>query len=100
MEFREAFEATVAALTERERVIHKLSLVEGLSHDKIAPIYGVTQPTVTRWIAKARESIAEGVHLTLRERLRLGASEIDSLAKLVYSELNLSLARWLANDHG
>jgi RNA polymerase sigma-70 factor, ECF subfamily len=97
-EFREAFQAAVAALTDRERVMLRLSLVEGLSHDKIAPIYGVTQPTITRWIAKARESISESTHRILCERLQLGASEVHSIAKLVYSELHLSLARWLADD--
>jgi RNA polymerase sigma-70 factor, ECF subfamily len=96
-EFREAFQAAVAALTDRERVILRLSLVEGLSHDRIAPIYGVTQPTITRWIGKARESISENTHRILCERLRLRSSEVHSIAKLVCSELNLSLARWLAD---
>jgi RNA polymerase sigma-70 factor (ECF subfamily) len=99
-EFREAFQTAVTTLTERERVILRLSLVEGLSHDKIARIYGVTQPTITRWIAKAQESISDGIHKMLCARLRLGAAEIDSIAKLVYSEINLSLARWLVDDKG
>lgn len=97
-EFREAFQVAVTALTERERVILRLSLLEGLSHEKIALIYGVTQSTVTRWIARARESLAEGTQRILGERLRLGASEIHSIAKLVYSELHLSLSRWLVDD--
>jgi RNA polymerase sigma-70 factor (ECF subfamily) len=97
-EFREAFQAAVAALTERERVLLRLSLIERLSHEKIALIYGVSQPTVTRWIARARGSIAEGTQRILCERLRLDASEIHSIAKLVYSELHLSLSRWLADD--
>lgn len=97
-EFREAFQAAVTSLTGRERVILRLSLVEGLSHDKIALLYGVTQPTITRWAAKARSSISESIHALLCARLRLNAAEIDSIAKLVYSELNLSLARWLADD--
>jgi RNA polymerase sigma-70 factor, ECF subfamily len=98
VEFREAFQAAVAALTERERVVLRLALIEGLSHENIARIYGVNQSTVTRWTARARESLAEGTQRILGERLRLGATEVKSLAKLVYSELYLSFSRWLAEE--
>lgn len=98
VEFREAFQAAVTALTERERVFLRLSLLEGLSHEKIALIYGVSQPTVTRWITRARESIAEATQRILCERLQLGAAEVHSIAKLIYSEIHLSLSRWLADD--
>jgi RNA polymerase sigma-70 factor, ECF subfamily len=99
-EFREAFQAAIAALTERERVILRLHVVNGLSHEKIAAVYRVTQPTVTRWIAKARETIAREAQKNLRQRLDVSTSELESIAHMVVSQLDLSVARWLNSDPG
>jgi RNA polymerase sigma-70 factor (ECF subfamily) len=97
VEFREAFQAAVKALKEQDRAVLRFSL-RGLSHAKIAIFYQVNQSTVSRWIRQARESIAEGVKRRLCERLRLSESDFPSLEKLVYSQLDLSLSRWLADD--
>lgn len=94
-EFREAFLAAVAALTKRERLVLRLFLVNRLSHEKIGALLRVHQGTVTRWIASARESIASNAQRFLRERLNVSTSELESLAHLVGSQLDLSLTRWL-----
>lgn len=97
-EFREAFQDAIAALSERERMILRLHFVSGLPHDRIAVLYKVNQSTVTRWIAKARATILSEVQRHLRERLNMGASELRSIAALVASQLDLSLARWFGGD--
>ncbi|XXT20699.1 sigma-70 family RNA polymerase sigma factor [Sorangium sp. So ce429] len=99
-EFREAFHAALAALTQRERVILRLHLVSGMSHEKIGVLYKVNQSTVSRWIAKSRETIACEVQRHLHERLGVSRSDIGSLADLVASQLDLSLARWLGEERG
>jgi RNA polymerase sigma-70 factor (ECF subfamily) len=94
-EFRDALKAAIAALTERERLLLRLHIVEGMTHDRIAPMYRVHQGTITRWIGGARESLAAAAERLLRERLSLSASEFHSLAKLVDTQMHLSLARLL-----
>jgi RNA polymerase sigma-70 factor, ECF subfamily len=98
-EFREAFQAALAALTQRERVILRLHYVTGMSHQKIASLYKVHQATVTRWIAKAGDTIASEAQRHLRERLSANTSEFHSLAQLVVSEIDLSLVRLLNDEH-
>jgi RNA polymerase sigma-70 factor (ECF subfamily) len=92
-EFTEAFQAAVASLDDRDRIILRLHLVSGLSHDKIGALYGVNQSTATRWIARARDTIAAETQRTLRERLRLTGTELESLVHLVGVELDVSIAR-------
>ena len=99
-DFRKAFQEAIASLTQRERMILRLHLVSGLSHEKIGAFYQVNQSTASRWIAKAREAIAREAERLLRERLNLNTSEFCSLAQLVGSQLDLSLSRWLVDEHG
>lgn len=94
-EFRDAFQAAVAGLTSRERVILRLFLVNGFSHEKIGAIYRVHQSTISRWIGNARDAIARDSQRFLLERLNVSPSEFESLAHLVGSQLDFSLARWL-----
>jgi RNA polymerase sigma-70 factor, ECF subfamily len=97
-EFREAFQTAIARLSERERVLLRLHLVSGLPHEQIAASYRVNQSTVSRWLAKARSALLTGMQRHLQERLNLSPSEIHSLAALVRSQLDLSLARWLGAE--
>ena len=50
---------------------------------------------LTRWMATARESIQANTQRFLRERTALSTSDFHTLATLVASQLDLSLARWL-----
>jgi len=95
-EFRAAFGDAIGRLATRERVLLRLHLVDGLSHERIAAMYDVNQSTVTRWIGKARESVLEETQRLLGERLGASATEVESLVALVRSELDLSLTRLLA----
>lgn len=99
-DFREAFQAAITTLTQRERMILRLHLVSGLSHEKIGAFYQVDQSTASRWLKKARETIAREAQRYLRERLNLSPSEFCSMAYLVGSHLDLSLARCLGDEYG
>ena len=92
-EFREAFQVAIAKLTKRDRMILRLHLVSGLSQQKIGAIYQVDQTTASRWIAKARSTIADEAQRYLHERSNINPSEFFSIAKLVISDLDLSLVR-------
>ena len=49
----------------------KLTIVSGLSHEQLANIYSVNQSTVTRWIARARETVLEETERRVCAALRM-----------------------------
>jgi RNA polymerase sigma-70 factor, ECF subfamily len=99
-EFRDAFMEAIAALPAHERVLLRLHLVEGLSHERIGAMYQVNQSTITRRVARARDTILRETQQALRRRLHVETAEFESLAALVGSELDLSLSRLLGEGAG
>jgi RNA polymerase sigma-70 factor (ECF subfamily) len=99
-EFRAAFQRAVAELTQRERVILRHHYVNGLSQERIAQLYQNNQATVSRWIASARESIRRSAERELRAKLNASASDIQSIAALIRSQFDISLARCLGTGTG
>jgi RNA polymerase sigma-70 factor (ECF subfamily) len=95
LEFEAAFQRAVASLPDRERTILRLHLVAGLTLDAIGVIYRVNPSTASRWLASARERLSADTERDLRQRLRLSPAEFDSLARLVVSQLDVSVCRWL-----
>jgi RNA polymerase sigma-70 factor (ECF subfamily) len=95
VEFGEAFERAVAGLSDHERALLRLHMVAGLTLDRIAVIYRVNASTVSRWLATTRERLSAETERDLRIRLHLSPAEFDSLARLVLSQIDLSIARWL-----
>jgi len=83
-------------LDDRERMIFRLYVVDGLSVERIAKVYGVSQSTVSRWVAKARDGVTAEARRLLRERLLLSEAEFESVAGLMISQLDLSVSRILA----
>jgi len=98
-QYRGAFEETlarlVATLDERDRAFLRLSLIEGLSAEKIGKMFGVSRATAQRRIEDVREQIADGLRRALAERLALSGSGVGSVAGLVASQIDVSLSRIL-----
>lgn len=92
---RAALEHALAALPDRERLVMRLNLVTGMSADAIAKIYGVNQSTVSRWLAKARQAVIGDAQQILRTQLGVSPDEVESLARLMASQLDLSVSRIL-----
>jgi RNA polymerase sigma-70 factor (ECF subfamily) len=99
--YREAFQAAMkdalATLGERDRLLLRLRFVSGISVESIGNMYGVSQSTASRWLAKASDDVSSEAQKLLRERLHVAPSEIASLADLVASQLDLSLSRVLGD---
>jgi RNA polymerase sigma-70 factor (ECF subfamily) len=93
--FRQAITLAMGILEDRERMIYRLYLIDGLSVEGIAKIYGVSHSTVSRWLAKARETVIAEARRVLREEMHLSPEEFDSVAGLVVSRLDLSVSRIL-----
>jgi RNA polymerase sigma-70 factor (ECF subfamily) len=93
--FRAAFAEAVARLGYRERNMLRYALVDGLGIDGIAKIHSIHRATAARWLADARDGLASHLRDALKERLRIGDSEVASLVRGVQSHLELTLARYL-----
>ncbi|HVZ72475.1 MAG TPA: sigma-70 family RNA polymerase sigma factor [Polyangia bacterium] len=94
-DFERALEEALQTLGARDRMLMRLHLVSGVSVEGIGKMYNVSQSTASRWLAAARDAVAAEVQRLLGERLRLGRSEMASLAGLVASQLDLSMSRIL-----
>lgn len=94
-EFRLAFQAAAGALEPRERVLLRYHFIDGLTIDDLAALHRVHRATAARWLAAARRRLADGTRAQLARRLALGASELESLLRVVRSQLDLSIRQYL-----
>lgn len=88
--FRSAFLAALAELDRRERTALRLNVLDGLSIDEIAPMYSVSRATIARWIVAAKETVLAKTRKALMRDLKITASEVDSLIRLVQSRIELA----------
>jgi RNA polymerase sigma-70 factor, ECF subfamily len=95
-EFRESFRSAVAGLGKREKTLLRYHLIDGLSIDKVAAIYGVHRATAARQIADARAALAEGTHRELMARLRVEHRDMESILRLIESQVDVSVRRLLS----
>src|SRR5262249_55744981 len=86
-EFAEAFHAALSRLRPRERNVLRQHYVDGLAMERIAAIYGVHRITVVRWIREARLVIERETRAGLTARLRIGRSDLDSILRLIQSQV-------------
>jgi RNA polymerase sigma-70 factor (ECF subfamily) len=89
--FRDAFAAAAAALTDRERTLLRYRFVDDLSIDEIGALYRAHRATVARWIAGIREGLFEATRARLMAQLTLTDSEVDSVIRLIDSQLDFSI---------
>ena len=94
-EFKAAFSAALGQLGPREQTLLRYHHVDGLNIDEIGAIYRVHRVTAFRWIEKAKEQLVKATLDTLRQRLKLPAAELDSVLRMIRSQIHLSLVRHL-----
>ncbi|WP_224240488.1 sigma-70 family RNA polymerase sigma factor [Hyalangium gracile] len=97
-DFRAALSEALASLPARERTLLRLHFVEGLSLERIGAMYQTHKSTVSRWLARAREEVLSQVRGKLAERLQLSADELQSLLRVVRSQLDASLSTLLPRE--
>jgi RNA polymerase sigma-70 factor len=88
----------LGALSSRQRALLRLSIVEGLSIDRIAPVYGSSRATIARWLQEARRELVAATRRELCCRLQLQSAEIDRWMASLESQIDLSLSRALAAE--
>ncbi len=90
-ELADALKAALASLSERDRALLKMSIIDGLGIDDLCRLHGVHRATVARWVARGKQQILdEAVHI-LRRRLELPTGEVESLCRAIQSQLDFSL---------
>ena len=99
-QFKAAFQEALRGLDSEQRNVLRLHVVEGLNIDEIGVLFKVHRSTVARWIAAARQQVLAGARDWLRLELGLSAPEFDSLAGVVRSQLDLSVAKILVKSSG
>jgi RNA polymerase sigma-70 factor (ECF subfamily) len=92
----EALRDALAALPERQRALLRLHHVDGLRLAEIAGLYRVHESTASRWLQAAADAVATSARARLEARLGLGASDFDSIVRLLQSQLELSISRLLS----
>lgn len=90
-----AFREALTRLADRDRVLLRLALAGKLTMEAIATSYNVNATTVSRWLGRIRERLRDETVAILCERLRLNDREAVSIARLVTSQLEVSVNRLL-----
>ncbi|MER2562378.1 MAG: sigma-70 family RNA polymerase sigma factor [Myxococcaceae bacterium] len=93
--FRQVFREAVQSLTARERSLLRLSLLDGLSIDELAPMYGAHRASVARWLAAAKERLSAITRSKLSVALQLPEDDVERLLTSVQNGFELSLSRAL-----
>ncbi|MBI5546181.1 MAG: sigma-70 family RNA polymerase sigma factor [Deltaproteobacteria bacterium] len=91
--FRGAFRTALARMPDKDRELLTLHLVQGLSHEEIGKRLEAHRATVARWLEAARQRLLDGIREILAQELQLNRREVESMAGLVRSQLDLSLSQ-------
>jgi RNA polymerase sigma-70 factor (ECF subfamily) len=94
-ELQEALRTALSELSERDRLILRLQVIDGISLERIGIVYKVHPSTVSRWLNAARSTVRARVEHLMAEQLGMAPEEVVSVAGLLASDFDLSLARLL-----
>jgi RNA polymerase sigma-70 factor, ECF subfamily len=95
-----AIQDAISALPEGDRVLLRLNMVDGLSIDDLAIVYGVHRATTARRLARVRHRIFADARARAVDRLNLQQTDFESLMEVMLSKLDITLRHLLcvAND--
>ena len=81
-----------------DRTLLRQQIVDQLSIDEIGAAFGVHRATAARWLHRARGALVTATRGRLAARLKLSVDEIDSVIRLVQSQLDASVIRYLRDS--
>lgn len=93
--FERAFASAVDTLGARERALLRLQIAGGLTLEQIGTMYKVNASTVSRWIGGVRAALLAETERLLRKELALSPPEFNSLARVLASQIDVSVSRLL-----
>jgi RNA polymerase sigma-70 factor (ECF subfamily) len=96
-DFERAFRAAIQALSARERTLLRQHFLDGVGINELAALYRVHRATIGRWLEHAREAVLATTRRHLMESLDVPRAEIESILRLVLSQVELNLRPLLAH---
>ncbi len=95
VEFAAAFTEAIGALDPEDRTSLRPHFVDRLTVDQIASVHGIHRATAARRVQKAREALLSDTRKRLMARLRLSRGELESVMRMIESQLHVSVGRLL-----
>lgn len=86
-----AIEQAMAALPDGTRALLRMHVVDGLTIDDLACVYGVHRATVARRVARARHELFEAARARAIAALGIGEEDFASLVGVLMSQIDLTL---------
>jgi RNA polymerase sigma-70 factor (ECF subfamily) len=97
-QFRDALQRAMATLGREERGILRYHFLDGLSIDKLAPLLRVSRATAARQLSRAKERLIALARGELARAVGMPASEIDTILRLLQSQMDVSGALFFDPD--
>jgi RNA polymerase sigma-70 factor (ECF subfamily) len=97
-EFATALREAITELGAEDRTLLRQQIVDQLSIDEIGAAFGVHRATAARWLQRARGALVAATRGRLAVRLKVSVDEIDSVIRLVQSQLDASMIRYLRDS--
>ena len=94
----QASREAIAELDAEDRTLLRQQIVDQLSIDEIGAAFGVHRATAARWLQRARGALVTATRGRLAARLKLTVDQIDSVIRLVQSQLDASVIRYLREE--
>lgn len=93
--FQRAFNEALQSLSARQRTLLLQRYVDGLRTREIGELHQVNQATASRWLSRAHADLHAATREALMQRLEVETPEIESILRLVRSELEITLRQLL-----
>jgi len=88
--FTQAFRDAFRNLCTEDRLLMRRKFVDGLTGDELAALLGVHRATVVRNLTRVRKELVEDIRVRLIQKLQVGADEVDSIIRVLRSQLDAS----------
>ena len=90
--FRGAIRVVIEKLSEEEKLLLRHWILDSMTMEQIARVFGITRKTASRWIHKLRRRMLMLIKFELTRSLKLRQSELNSLIRDVESKVDVSLS--------
>jgi RNA polymerase sigma-70 factor (ECF subfamily) len=98
--FKLAFRAALAELSARDRTLLRQHYMLGMTIDHLATVYGAHRATCARWLERCRDTLYANTRAALVRSLHVDRTEFENIMRLIQSQLDVSVRRYLEPDDG